>query len=84
MVQLDIFQKQDGFYVGRECKNGKLAKGAYHITGEDIMTMFTQFFNDYSRESGQKQLLMKTGDGQMLVTMTIPSKEAGKAKGVES
>lgn len=78
---LDIFQKEDGFYVGRECKNGKLAKGAYKLTGEDIMTMFTHFFNDYCRESGQKQLLMQTGDGQMFVTLQVPAKKAGEAKG---
>lgn len=76
---IDIYQLNDGFWVGKQKKDGTMAKGAYHITGEDIMTMFAQFFNDYSSESGQKQLLMQTGDGQMLVTMTIPAKEAGEA-----
>ena len=78
---LDIYEMKDGFYVGRQLKNGKMAKGSYKLTGGDIMTMFTKFFDDYSRENGQKQLLMKTGDGQLVVTMKVPAKEAGEAKG---
>ena len=77
--QIDIFQQEDGFYVGRKCKNGKLAKGAYKLTGEDIMTMFTQFFTDYCKESGQQQLIMKDGNGQLFVTMKVPAKDAGEA-----
>ena len=78
--QIDIFQQKDGFYVGRMLKNGKMAKGAYKLTGEDIMTMYAQFFADFCKESGQQQMLMKTGDGQLLVTMKVPAKEAGEAK----
>lgn len=78
---IDIYQMKDGFYVGRMCKNGKLAKGAYKLTGGDIMTMFAQFFDDYCNESKQKQMLMQTGDGQLLVTMKVPAKDAGEAKG---
>jgi len=38
---IDIYQLNDGFWVGKQKKDGTMAKGAYHITGEDIMTMFT-------------------------------------------
>ena len=77
---LDIFQEEDGFYVGRKLKNGKMAKGAYKLTGEDIMTMFTQFFEDCCRESGQQKMIMKSADGQFFVTMKVPAKDAGEAK----
>lgn len=75
--QIDIFQQEDGFYAGRRCKDGTLAKGAYKLTGGDIMTMFTQFFTDYCSESGQSQLLMQGGDGQMFVTLKVPAPKAG-------
>lgn len=78
--QIDIFKQEDGFYVGRMLKNGRMAKGAYKLTGEDIMTMFTEFFEDYCRESGGQQLLMQAGDGTLFVTMKVPAKEAGEAK----
>ena len=82
---LDIFQQEDGFYVGRMCKNGKPAKGAYKLTGNDIMTMFTKFFNDYCEESGQKQMLMQDAAGQLFVAMKVPAKvQAGETEGVKS
>jgi len=78
-LQLDIFQLEDGFYVGRKLKNGKLGKGAYKLTGQDIMTMFTQFFEDFCRETGKTQLAMQSGDGQLFVTAKVPAKKAGEA-----
>ena len=80
--QLDIFQLEDGFYVGRKLKNGKLGKGAYKISGQDIMTMFTQFFDDFCRETGKPQLAMQDANGQLFVTAKVPAKkEAGEAEG---
>jgi hypothetical protein len=80
--QLDIFQLEDGFYVGRKLKNGKLGKGAYKISGQDIMTMFTQFFDDFCRETGKTQLAMQDANGQLFVTAKVPAKkEAGEAEG---
>ena len=78
-VQLDIFQQEDGFYVGRKLKNGKLGKGAYKLSGQDIMTMFTQFFTDYCEETKKTQLAMRSGDGRLFVTAMVP--EPDKAKG---
>ena len=77
--QLDIFQLEDGFYVGRKLKNGKLGKGAYKLTGQDIMTMFTQFFEDFCRETGKTQLAMRSGDGQLFVTAKVSAKKVGEA-----
>lgn len=71
---LDIFQLEDGFYVGRKLKSGKMAKGAYKLTGNDIMTMFTKFFTDYCKETQHEKLLMRDGDGGMFVTMRIEPK----------
>ena len=78
-VQLDIFQLEDGFYVGRRLKGGKLGKGAYKLTAQDIMTMFTQFFEDFCRETGKTQLAMQSGDGELFVTAKVPP--SGKRRG---
>ena len=80
---MDIFRMDDGFYVGTLLENRKkptMAKGAYKLKGEDIMTMFTQFFTDYCQDSGKTQLLMQDADGQLFVTMKVPAKKAGEAK----
>ena len=74
---LDIYQQEDGFYVGRKLKNGNFGRTVYKLTGDDIMTMFTKFFNDYCEESGQKQMLMQSGDGQLFVAIKVPAKGAG-------
>lgn len=74
---IDIFHTEDGFYVGRMCKNGKMAKGAYKVKGEDIMTMFTKFFYDYCAETHSDRLVMEDENGQMFVTMKVPLDEVG-------
>ena len=80
--QLDIFQQEDGFYVGRKLKNGKLGKEFYKMTAQDIMTMFTQFFTDFCHETGKTQLAMRSGDGQLFVTACVPEPKAkGEAEG---
>lgn len=80
MVQSnDIFHTEDGFFVGRMCKNGKPAKGAYRITGSDIMTMFSKFFTDYCADTHSEQLVMADEQGNVFVTKRVPAK-AGEAK----
>ena len=83
MKRIELFRREDGFYAGRELKGGKLSADAHKVTAEEIMTMFTEFFQDYCEESGQKQLLMQSGDGQMFVTMMVPARDAGEAKGAK-
>lgn len=81
-VQLDIFQLEDGFYVGRQLKNGKLGKGAYKLTGKDIMTMFTKFFTDYCEDTKKTQLAMQDASGQLFVASRVPVKvKTGEAEG---
>lgn len=76
---LDIFQQDDGFYVGRKLKDGKMGKGAYKMTAGDIMTMFTQFFTDYTQETGENRLLMKAADGTYFATVRLkPQEESEK------
>ena len=79
--QLDIFQLEDGFYVGRKLKNGKLGKGSYKLTGQDIMTMFTKFFTDYCDDTHKTQLAMRDASGQLFVTAKVlePNKAKGEA-----
>lgn len=78
--QIDIFQTEDGFFVGRRLKNGRPAKGAYKLTGRDIMTMFTQFFQDYCTDTHTDRLAMEDGHGHVFVTMTVPAGKAGEAE----
>ena len=54
---IEIYLQADGFYAGHMKKDGTLAAGAYKITGEDIMTMFTSFFLDYCKEQNYNNLL---------------------------
>ena len=77
--QIELFRRDDGFWAGRELKGGGLSADAHKLTAEEIMTMFTEFFRDYCEESGQKQLLMQSGDGRLFVTMQVPAKDAGEA-----
>jgi len=80
-TKIDIYQKEDGFWVGRELKNGKMAAGSYHITGEDIMTMFSTLFKDFCDEQHQNQMLMQDAGGQLFVAMKVPAKKrAGEAE----
>lgn len=75
---LDIFQKNDGFWVGSEKKNGCMAKGSYHITGEDIMTMFTTLYKDFCQQQGSEQFVMKDGDGTIIVATKINTESRGR------
>lgn len=77
---IELFRREDGFYAARELKDGSLSADAHKVTANEIMTMFSEFFLDYLKESKDDKLLMKTGDGQLLVTMKVPAKEAGEAK----
>lgn len=70
---IEIYLQADGFYAGHMKKDGTLAAGAYKITGEDIMTMFTSFFLDYCKETGGQKLLMQDSAGALFVTMKVPT-----------
>jgi len=77
--ELELFRMSDGFWAGHQTADGKRMKaGAHKITAEEIMTMFTEFFGDYCRETGQTKLLMQDGDGKLFVTMQVPDKKAEK------
>ncbi len=80
MKSIELFRRDDGFYAGRELKGGKLSADAHKVTAEEIMTMFTEFFQDYCEESGKDQLLMQDASGQLFVTMKVPAGKAGEAK----
>jgi hypothetical protein len=76
--KIEMYRRDDGFYAARELKNGELSADAHKVTGEEIMTMFTEFFGDYCRETGQTKLLMQDAKGQLFVTMRVPTKKAEK------
>ena len=69
--EIELYRRDDGFYAGRELKNGGLSADAHKVTGEEIMTMFTEFFVDYCNETGQSKLLMQDASGGLFVTMRV-------------
>ena len=71
--EIELFRRDDGFYAGRELKGGGLSADAHKVSAEEIMTMFTEFFTDYCRETGQTKLLMQDAEGQLFVTMRVPN-----------
>ena len=73
---IEMYRRDDGFYAARELKNGELSADAHKVTAEEIMTMFTEFFGDYCRETGQSKLLMQDAKGQLFVTMRVPKQTA--------
>lgn len=76
---IELYRRDDGFYAGREKKDGSLSADAHKVTAEEIMTMFTEFFCDYCAETGQSKLLMQDASGGLFVTMRVePNKKAEK------
>lgn len=72
--EIEMFRRADGFYAGRELKDGGLSADAHKVTAEEIMTMFTEFFVDYCTETGQTKLLMQDASGGLFVTMRVEQK----------
>ena len=73
---IEIFAREDGFYAGRMLKSGKLGKGAYRITDEDIMTMFSTLAKYHMDTTGEQKMLMRDAGGRVYATFIIPP--AGK------
>ena len=72
--ELELFRMSDGFWAGHQTADGKRMKaGAHKITAEEIMTMFTEFFTDYCKETGESKLIMQDGEGKLFVTMQAGS-----------
>lgn len=78
--ELELFRMSDGFWAGHQTADGKRMKaGAHKITAEEIMTMFTEFFQDYCKETGESKLIMPDGEGKLFVTMQVPDKQKDKS-----
>ena len=77
--EIELYRRDDGFYAARQLKDGSLSADAHKVTAEEIMTMFTEFFGDYCRETGQTKLLMQDAENRLFVTMRVQPK-AQKAK----
>ena len=74
--EIELYRRDDGFYAGRQLKDGSLSADAHKVTGEEIMTMFTEFFGDYCHETGESKLLMQDAKGRLFVTMRVEQKKA--------
>lgn len=75
--ELEIFRMSDGFWAGHQTADKKRMKaGAHKITADEIMTMFTEFFTDYCKETGESKLLMQDASGGLFVTMRVPAQPA--------
>ena len=79
--EIELYRRDDGFYAAREKKDGSLSADKHKVSGEEIMTMFTEFFGDYCEETGQSKLLMQDAEGRLFVTMRVepPKKKASPA-----
>lgn len=74
---IDIYMKQDGYYVGRMLKNGKLSANARRITETEILTMFTGMMRAYCNKTGSDNLVMKDAEGKVYVATKVqPTTEA--------
>lgn len=73
--KIEIFEKKDGFYAGRQLKSGEMAKGNYRITDYDIMTMFTTLFENYVAQTGEPKMFMRDSDGNVFVTVKVPVRQ---------
>ena len=84
--ELELFRMSDGFWAGHQTADKKRMKaGAHKITAEEIMTMFTEFFTDYCKETEESKLIMLDGNGKLFVTMQVPDKQKDKSvKSVKS
>lgn len=80
--EIELYRRDDGFYAARQLKDGSLSADAHKVTAEEIMTMFTEFFGDYCRETGQTKLLMQDAEGRLFVTMRVQPK-AQKPNGAQ-
>ena len=76
--EIELYRRKDGFYAARELKGGGLSADAHKVTAEEIMTMFTEYFTDYCRETGESKLLMQDASGGLFVTMRVEPKAASK------
>jgi len=76
--KIELYRRDDGFYAARQLKDGSLSADAHKVSAEEIMTMFTEFFGDYCRETGGEKLLMQDAEGRLFVTMRIESKPTQK------
>ena len=79
--EIELYRRNDGFYAARQLKDGSLSADAHKVTAEEIMTMFTEFFGDYCRETGQTKLLMQDAEGRLFATMRIEPKKPDVANG---
>lgn len=73
--QTEIHERGDGFWAGRELKNGSLGKGSHKISDEEIMTMFTRLFEEYCRTKGTDKMLMRDASGQLFVVGRVKKKD---------
>ena len=80
--EIELYRRDDGFYAARQLKDGSLSVDAHKVTAEEIMTMFTEFFGDYCRETGQTKLIMQDAEGRLFATMRVQPK-AQKPNGAQ-
>ena len=80
--EIELYRRADGFWAGREKKDGSLSADAHKVTAEEIMTMFTQFFTDYTQETGENRLLMKAADGTYFAAVRLKPREESEKPAV--
>lgn len=75
MERLDIFKEDEGFYVGRKLKNGKMAAGSYLLKESDIVTMFAQVAHDFCKQNNTDRMLIPDPSGEHIMVFKVKNDE---------
>lgn len=74
-MEIDIYRQQDGFYVGKLLKSGKMAKGSLRLSEDDIVTMFTEVLKKHCEKIGQDKFLLQDSDGAMYAAIKLKTEK---------
>ena len=66
-----LLKGDDGFYVGSVLKSGELSSGAYKISNENIVMMFTELLQDYCLRNKKPMEIMRNGKPFIRATLVI-------------
>lgn len=75
IMATDIYQEEDGFWIGAKKKDGTFTKGSRKLTAEEILTIYTTFFNDYCEEQKTDMLVMEDSNKEIIVTKKIKNEK---------
>ena len=57
----EFLRCEDGFYLGRPLKNGKISKDSRKVTNSEIIQMFSEILQDYCLSQKKPLVLERNG-----------------------